>query len=108
MLETYCTPEQLVQLEARREEVGEDEIAAIERERAELSAQVKAHRDAGTDPTDPEVRALAERWRDLTERTIAGFTDGDPAPGPTTLQTAARPPTGRRSGGRARPAARSR
>jgi len=38
----------------------------------------EGHRDAGTDPSDPEVRALAERWRDLTERTIAGFTDGDP------------------------------
>ena len=24
------------------------------------------------------MRALAERWRDLTERTIAGFTGGDP------------------------------
>jgi hypothetical protein len=32
----------------------------------------------GTDDgPDPEVRALAERWRDLTERTIAGFTGGD-------------------------------
>ena len=78
MHETYYTPEQLAQLEARREEVGEDQIAAIEREWAELSAQMKAHRDAGTDPSDPEVRALAERWRDLTERTIAGFTGGDP------------------------------
>ena len=38
----------------------------------------EGHRDARTDPTDPEVRALAERWRDLTERTIAGFTGGDP------------------------------
>jgi hypothetical protein len=38
----------------------------------------EAHRDAGTDPSDPEVRALAERWRDLTERTIARFTGGDP------------------------------
>jgi hypothetical protein len=28
--------------------------------------------------SDPEVRALAERWHDLTERTIAGFTGGDP------------------------------
>jgi hypothetical protein len=78
MHETYYTPEQLAQLEARREEVGEDQIAAIEREWAELSTQMKAHRDAGTDPSDPEVRALAERWRDLTERTIAGFTGGDP------------------------------
>jgi hypothetical protein len=79
MNETYYTPEQLTQLEARREEVGEDQIAAIEREWAGLSAQMKAHRDAGTDPSDPEVRALAERWRDLTERTIAGFTGGDPS-----------------------------
>ena len=78
MHETSYTPEQLAQLEARPEEVGEDQIAAIEREWAELSAQMKAHRDAGTDPSDPEVRALAERWRDLTERTIAGFTGGDP------------------------------
>jgi hypothetical protein len=78
MHETYYTPEQLAQLEARREEVGEDQIEAIEREWADLSAQMKAHRDAGTDPSDPEVRALAERWRDLTERTIAGFTGGDP------------------------------
>ena len=73
MHETYYTPEQL---EARREESAR--IAAIEREWAELSTKMKAHRDAGTDPSDPEVRALAERWRDLTERTIAGFTGGDP------------------------------
>ncbi|MGZ5214129.1 MAG: TipAS antibiotic-recognition domain-containing protein [Actinomycetota bacterium] len=78
MYETYSTPEQLAQLESRREEVGSDQIAANERERAELSAQMKAHRDAGTDPSEPEARALAERWRDLTERTIAGFTGGDP------------------------------
>jgi DNA-binding transcriptional MerR regulator len=32
MHETYYTPEELAQLEARREEVGEDQIAAIERE----------------------------------------------------------------------------
>ena len=54
MHETYYTPEQLAQLEARREEVGEDQIAAIEREWAELSAQMKAHRDAGTDTSDPD------------------------------------------------------
>jgi hypothetical protein len=36
--ETYYTPEQLAQLKARREEVGEDQIAAIEREWTELSA----------------------------------------------------------------------
>ena len=41
MHETYYTPEQLAQLEARREEVGEDQIATIEREWAELSAQMR-------------------------------------------------------------------
>ena len=39
---------------------------------------MKAKRDAGVPPTDPEVRALAERWASLTQRTIAGFTGGDP------------------------------
>ena len=40
---------------------SEDGIAALEREWAELSAQMKAHRDAGTDLSDLEVRVLAER-----------------------------------------------
>jgi hypothetical protein len=40
MHETYYMPEQLAQLEARREKVGEDEIAAIEREWAELSTTI--------------------------------------------------------------------
>lgn len=47
MHETYYTPEQRTQLEVRRKEVGEDQIAAVEREWAELSAQMKAHRNAG-------------------------------------------------------------
>lgn len=38
---------------------------------------MKAKRDAGVDHCDPEVRTLAERWEELTERTIAGFTGGD-------------------------------
>jgi DNA-binding transcriptional MerR regulator len=46
MHETYYTPEQLARLEARREEVGEDQIAAIEREWTELSGKMEAHRDA--------------------------------------------------------------
>jgi hypothetical protein len=42
--ETYTTPEQLEQLEPRREEVGTDEIARVEREWAELSERMKACR----------------------------------------------------------------
>ena len=81
MHETYYTPEQLAQLEARREEVGEDEIAAIEREWAELSTQMKTHRDAGTDPTDPEVRRRG--WRDPTDA------DASPAATPASPRASA-------------------
>lgn len=77
MHETYCTPEQLERLERRREEPGTDAIERVEQEWAELSAAMKAKRDAGVDPSDPEVRELGRRWAELTERTIAGFTGGD-------------------------------
>ena len=77
MHERYYTPDQLEALERRREELGAEQIRAIEHEWAELSAQIRAKRDAGVDPSDPEVRALAERWASLTDRTIAGFTGGD-------------------------------
>ena len=78
MHETYYTPEQLARSKHGARRSARIRVAAIEREWAELSAQMKAHRDAGTDRRDLEVRALAERWRDLTERTIAGFTGGNP------------------------------
>jgi MerR family transcriptional regulator, thiopeptide resistance regulator len=74
MAEQYYTPEQLEQLEQRRRGLGEDAIAAAEREWPELIAAVEAERAQGTDPGDPRVQELAARWRELVEQ----FTGGDP------------------------------
>lgn len=70
----YFTDEQLAALEARRQELGEDTIRATEREWPELIAAVQAEMDAGTDPAEPKVQALAARWAELLE----GFHGGDP------------------------------
>jgi DNA-binding transcriptional MerR regulator len=74
MLEKYYTREQLAQLEERRRELGDEAIARAEREWVELIEAVEAERRAGTDPADPRVQALAERWQALIEQ----FTGGDP------------------------------
>jgi DNA-binding transcriptional MerR regulator len=73
MAERYYTPEQLEQLAERRERLGEARIRDYETEWAELLAAMERERAAGTDPADPGVQALAERWREL----IAAFTGGD-------------------------------
>ncbi|MBP2366398.1 MerR family transcriptional regulator [Pseudonocardia parietis] len=65
----YFTPEQVAELQARRTE-GEATAAAW----PELIAAVRAEMDAGTDPADPRVRALATRWAELLE----SFHRGDP------------------------------
>jgi hypothetical protein len=73
MSERYHTPEQLEQLAERRERLGDERIRAYEREWADVLAAMERERAAGTDPADPAVQALAERWRGL----IAAFTGGD-------------------------------
>lgn len=65
----YFTPEQVAELQARRAD-GEATAAAW----PELIAAVRAEMDAGTDPADPRVRALATRWAELLE----SFHRGDP------------------------------
>ena len=74
MRQRYYTPEQLVQLEQRRQALGEEAIREVEREWAEIFATLRAEMDAGTDPADPTLRPLAERGREL----VAMFTGGDP------------------------------
>jgi DNA-binding transcriptional MerR regulator len=73
MTERHYTPEQLEQLAERRERLGDARIRDYEQEWAELLAALERERAAGTDPADPGVQALAERWREL----IAAFTGGD-------------------------------
>jgi len=72
--ERYYTPEQLDQLEQRRQTLGEDAIKDVEREWAEIFATLKTEMDKGTDPADPRLRPIGERSRELLEM----FTGGDP------------------------------
>jgi DNA-binding transcriptional MerR regulator len=74
MRERYYTPEQLEQLEQRRQTMGADKIREVEREWAEIFATLKGEMDAGTDPADPKLRPIGERSREL----ITMFTGGDP------------------------------
>ena len=72
-IEKHYTPEQLQQLADRREALGEDAIRAVEAEWPRLFETIGAEMDAGTDPADPRVQALVDRWDEL----VAMFTGGD-------------------------------
>ena len=74
MFEKYYTPEQLEQLKARKEQVGEERIRQAQEERPKLHAEVRAEMDKGSDPASAPVQALARRWMAL----IQEFTGGDP------------------------------
>jgi MerR family transcriptional regulator, thiopeptide resistance regulator len=73
MHEQYYTPEQLEQLAARREALGEEGMRKAQDDWTELIAAVEAEREQGTDPADPRVQALMDRWQAL----IRAFTGGD-------------------------------
>jgi DNA-binding transcriptional MerR regulator len=74
MRERYYTPEQLDQLEQRRQQLGEDAIKDVEREWSEIFATLKQEMDRGTDPADPRLRPIGDRSREL----MIMFTGGDP------------------------------
>jgi DNA-binding transcriptional MerR regulator len=73
-VEKYYTPEQMEWLKERRETVGDERIREVEAEWPRLMAEVRAAMDAGTDPSDPHVQALAARWQGL----VREFTGGNP------------------------------
>jgi MerR family transcriptional regulator, thiopeptide resistance regulator len=68
------TPEQLDQLEQRRQTLGDEAIRDVEREWAGIFATLRTEMEEGTDPADRKLRALAQRGREL----VAMFTGGDP------------------------------
>ncbi len=74
MRERHYTPEQLDQLEQRRQALGEDAIKDVEREWGEIFATLKQEMENGTDPADPRLRPIGERSRELLDM----FTGGDP------------------------------
>jgi DNA-binding transcriptional MerR regulator len=73
-MERFYTPEQREQLERRAAALGDDGLRRAEADWAELIAAVEAERGAGTDPADPKLDPLVERWTGLIEQ----FTGGDP------------------------------
>lgn len=73
-MERYYTPEQLEQLGTRAAVLGEEGMQRAQDDWAALIAEVEAERLAGTDPADPRLDPLVERWTGLIEQ----FTGGDP------------------------------
>ncbi|RMI27889.1 MerR family transcriptional regulator [Nocardia stercoris] len=69
----YFSDTQLAQLAERREELGDEQIAATEAAWAELIPRVNAAMDAGMEPTDPRAQEMAAQWMGLLE----GFHGGD-------------------------------
>ena len=69
----HYTPEQLERLAERRRTLGDEQIQAVEAEWPRLFEALGAELDAGTDPADARVQALADRWDEL----VAMFTGGD-------------------------------
>jgi hypothetical protein len=51
--------------------VGPEEIQAVEETWAALLTEVRANR--GLDPASSQAQALAQRWEELTERTMRGY-----------------------------------
>ncbi len=74
MVEKHYTPEQMEYLKQRRAIVGEARIKEVEAEWPRLMDEVRAEMEKGTDPADPRVQALAQRWMGL----VREFTGGDP------------------------------
>ena len=75
MFEKYYTPDQLRQLERRRDELGEDQIKAVEQEWTEIYAKLADLRARNVDPGAPEAQAVGDRAGEL----IQMFTGGDAA-----------------------------
>ncbi len=71
----YFTDEQLATLEERRQRLGDDYITDVQNEWPPLISKMQAEMDAGTEPAEPRVQALAARWMEL----LAAFDGGDPA-----------------------------
>ncbi len=73
-IKKYFSPDQLDALATRRQTVGEQAIKDVENEWPQLIAKAQDELDAGTDPAEPRVQALAQRWMALLE----AFHGGDP------------------------------
>jgi len=75
MMDAYYTPEQMTRFEEARRATPEEKIEAIEQGWTALLAEVRAARAANLDPASAEAGSLANRWLQLSQRTIQHFPD---------------------------------
>ena len=95
MSESYLTPEQLAEVQARGRMLGEAHIKAVEAEWPTLIANVRAEMGKGTAPSDPRVQAMARRWKELVDE----FTGGNPGIEKALAQNYQQNPKARESAG---------
>lgn len=74
-IDAHYSAMQVEQLAARRAQLGQDKVAELEAEWAELAVRAQLELDRRTDPADPVVQQIADRWKDV----LHAFTGGDPA-----------------------------
>ena len=74
MIEKYYTRDQQEYLKQRYEEVGEERIAQVQNEWAELIAAARTAMEEGEDPMSEPVLEIARKWNGLVEE----FTGGNP------------------------------
>jgi MerR family transcriptional regulator, thiopeptide resistance regulator len=74
-MDAYYTPEQMTRFAEARRATPQEEIEAIEDGWTALLAEVRAARVADLDPASAEAGTLAERWVELSRRTIQHFPD---------------------------------
>jgi DNA-binding transcriptional MerR regulator len=75
MMDAYYTPEQMKEFEEARQTTPSEEIAAVEHGWTTLLAEIRAARAADLDPASAEARSLADRWGELSQRTMRHFSD---------------------------------
>jgi MerR family transcriptional regulator, thiopeptide resistance regulator len=75
MMDAYYTPEQMKGFEEARRTTPPEEIGAIEHGWITLLAEIRAARAADLDPASAEARSLADRWGELSQRTMRHFSD---------------------------------
>jgi DNA-binding transcriptional MerR regulator len=75
MMDAYYTPEQMMRFEEARQTTPPEEIDAIEQGWTTLLAEIRAARAADLDPASAEAASLADRWGELSRRTMRHFSD---------------------------------
>jgi len=75
IMDAYYTPEQMTRFDEARRATPQEEIEAIEQGWTALLAEVRGARAANLDPASAEAGSLADRWLELSQRTIQHFPD---------------------------------